>query len=71
MSKKQCPVASKAELEEKIDLNKLHDGQIALQATRPPGKIDGFLGLLVGKAQKIATLDEINEGAVAGWAGTE
>jgi antitoxin PrlF len=54
---------------EKIDLEKLPDGRVILKAARPAGKIDAFLGLLAGKTKKIATLDEINEAAAAGWAG--
>ena len=54
---------------EKIELDKLPDGRIVLKATRPSGAIDGFLGLLAGKTKKIATLDEINDAAAAGWAG--
>nr|WP_294529300.1 AbrB/MazE/SpoVT family DNA-binding domain-containing protein [uncultured Rhodopila sp.] len=56
---------------EKIELDKLPDGRIALRAAKPPGTIDGFLGLLAGKTKKIATLEEIDEAAAAGWAGTE
>jgi len=56
---------------EKIELDKLPGGRIALRAARPSGTIDGFLGLLAGRTQKIATLDEINEAAAAGWAGAE
>lgn len=54
---------------EKIAVDKLPDGRISLRAARPAGKIDGFVGLLAGKTRKIATLDEINEAAAAGWAG--
>jgi antitoxin PrlF len=53
---------------ERIELDKLPDGRITLRAARPTGKIDSFLGLL-GKTRKVATLDEINEAAAAGWAG--
>jgi AbrB family looped-hinge helix DNA binding protein len=53
---------------EKIELDKLPDGRIALKAARPAGAIDGFLGLLAGKTRKAATLDEINDAAAAGWA---
>ncbi len=56
---------------EKIELDKLPDGRVALKAVRPAGKIDSFLGLLAGKTRKIATLDEINEAASAGWSGQE
>lgn len=53
---------------EKIELDKLPDGRVALKAARPAGAIDGFLGLLAGKTRKVATLDEINDAAAAGWA---
>lgn len=56
---------------EKIELDKLPDGRVALRAAKPSGTIDGLLGLLAGKSQKIATLDDVNEAASAGWAGTE
>ncbi len=56
---------------EKIELDKLPDGRVMLRAARPAGKIEGFLGLLAGKTKKVATLDEIDEAAAAGWAGQE
>jgi AbrB family looped-hinge helix DNA binding protein len=56
---------------EKIELDKLPGGRVILKAARPAGTIDGFLGLLAGKSKKVATLDEINEAAAAGWAGRE
>ncbi len=56
---------------EKIELDKLPGGRVALRAAKPAGTIDGFLGLLAGKTKKVATLDEINEAAAAGWAGKE
>ncbi len=52
---------------EKIELDKLPDGRVALKAARPTGKIEGFVGLLAGKTKKVATLEEINEAAAAGW----
>jgi antitoxin PrlF len=56
---------------EKIELDKLPDGRVALRAVRPAGTIDRFLGLLAGKTSKVATLDEIGEAAAAGWAERE
>ena len=56
---------------EKIELDKLPDGRVTLKAVRPTGKIDGFLGLLAKKTKKVATLDEINGAAAAGWTGQE
>jgi antitoxin PrlF len=52
---------------EKIELDKQPDGAVVLRAARPLGKIDDFLGLLAGKTRKVATLDEMNEAASAGW----
>jgi antitoxin PrlF len=54
---------------EKIELDKLPDGRIALRAARPNGTIDDFVGLLARKTKKVATLNEIEEAAAAGWAG--
>jgi AbrB family looped-hinge helix DNA binding protein len=54
---------------EKIELDKLPDGSVALRAARPTGSIDDFIGILAGKTKKIATLDEIKEAAADGWAG--
>jgi antitoxin PrlF len=54
---------------EKIELDKQPDGAVTLRAARPLGKVDSFLGLLAGKTNKIASLDEINEPAADGWSG--
>ena len=56
---------------ETIALDMLPGGRVALCAAQRPRTIDGFLGLLAGKTRKVATLDEIDEAAAAGWAGTE
>jgi AbrB family looped-hinge helix DNA binding protein len=52
---------------DKIALDKLPDGRVALRAAKPSGSIEGFLGLLAGKTTHVATLDDINEAAAAGW----
>lgn len=54
---------------ERIDVEKLPNGELRIRAMQPTGSIDGFLGLLAGKTRKIATIEEINEAASAGWAG--
>ncbi|WP_129782334.1 AbrB/MazE/SpoVT family DNA-binding domain-containing protein [Peristeroidobacter soli] len=54
---------------EKVDLEKLPGGELRVRAARPVGSIDGFLGLLAGKTDKVATIEEMNEAAAAGWAG--
>ena len=56
---------------EKIEVDLLPDGRVALMAARPAGRIEDFAGVLAGRTQKIATLDEINEAAAAGWTGRE
>jgi hypothetical protein len=37
--------------------------------TARTGNIRNFFGLLAGKTKKVATIEEINEAAAAGWAG--
>jgi bifunctional DNA-binding transcriptional regulator/antitoxin component of YhaV-PrlF toxin-antitoxin module len=54
---------------EKIELDKLPDGRVTLKAARPAGAIDGFLGLLASKTKTVATIDELDDAAAAGWAG--
>ena len=39
----------------------LPDGRGVLKAARPAGTIASFVGLLAGKTQKVATIEEINE----------
>ncbi len=56
---------------EMIELEVLPNGQGLLKAARPSGTIDGFLGLLTGRTRKVATIEEMNEAAVQGWAGKE
>lgn len=53
---------------EQIELDLLPDGSAALKAARASGSIAGFIGLLSGRTTKVATIEEINEAAAAGWA---
>lgn len=53
----------------KIELDLLPDGRGVIRAARPGGKIQDFFGLLAGKTEKVATIEEINEAAALGWAG--
>lgn len=48
---------------DRIDLHKLPGGELLVRAARPAGRIDAFLGMLAGKSKKVATIEEINEGA--------
>lgn len=54
---------------EKIELDLLPDGRGVIRAARPSGNIESFIGMLAGKTKKVATIEEINEAAAAGWAG--
>ena len=53
----------------KVEIDLLPDGRGLIRAARPTGKIDTFIGMLAGKTKKVATIEEINEAAAAGWAG--
>lgn len=54
---------------EKIEVDLLPDGRATLKAARPGGTMAGFVGLLAGRKTKVATLEEIDKAAAAGWAG--
>lgn len=56
---------------EKIELDLLPDGRAMLKAARQTGTIADFVGLLAGRTNKVATMEEINEAAAQGWAGKE
>lgn len=56
---------------ERIDFDKLPGGQLRVQAARPSGTIDAFIGRHVGKIEKPLTIEEMNEIAASGWAGDE
>ena len=54
---------------EKVQLDLLPDGRVALSAAKPSGGLQDFIGLLAGKTSKVATLDEINDVTAKAWAG--
>ena len=56
---------------QKIEIRTLPGSRIEVRAARPAGSIDGFIGLLAGKTDKVATIEEMNEAAASGWAGQE
>ena len=45
---------------DKIELDLLPNAKGMLKAARRSGAIGGFIGLLAGRTNKLATLDEIN-----------
>jgi AbrB family looped-hinge helix DNA binding protein len=54
---------------DRIELELLPGGKGVIQAARPAGSVEAFVGLLAGRTSKSATLEEIEEAAGAGWAG--
>lgn len=56
---------------EKIELDLLPGGRGLLKAARPTGSIGSFIGLLAGRSQKVATIEEIDDAATRGWSGTK
>jgi bifunctional DNA-binding transcriptional regulator/antitoxin component of YhaV-PrlF toxin-antitoxin module len=53
----------------KVEVDMLPGGRVALKAARPKGSIMRLSGMLAGKTSKVATIEEMNEAAAAGWAG--
>jgi antitoxin PrlF len=54
---------------DKIQLDLLPGAMAILKASKQGGTIGDFVGLLSGRTTKVATLAEIDEAAVQGWAG--
>ena len=53
----------------KIEVDLLPGGKAALQAARPRRTLRDVSGLLAGKTNKVATLQEIEDAIAKGWAG--
>ncbi|MBP8926704.1 MAG: AbrB/MazE/SpoVT family DNA-binding domain-containing protein [Pseudomonadales bacterium] len=43
---------------DKIEISELPGGRIEVKAARPAGTIGGFIGLLAGKTDKVATIED-------------
>lgn len=52
-----------------IEVEMLPGGQLMMRARRPQAPMSGFVGLLAGRSDKVATLDEIDAAAAKGWTG--
>jgi len=52
-----------------MELQLLPGGKGVIQAARPAGSIDRFVGLLARRTSKVATLEEMDEAIAAAWAG--
>lgn len=53
---------------QRVDVEMLPGGRIQIQAERPPGTIEAFIGLLAGQTDRTATLEELDAAAAEGWA---
>jgi len=45
---------------DKLELDLLPDGRGMLKAAGPSGSIEGFIGFLSGRTDKVATIEEMN-----------
>lgn len=54
---------------DKIDVDMLPDGRIAVRAARPNGKISAVFGLLKRKGGPRLSIEDMNRIAARGWAG--
>lgn len=54
---------------QRVDVEVLPGGRIQIQAERPQGTIETFIGLLAGRTDRTATLEELDAAAAEGWAG--
>ena len=54
---------------DKIELQLLPGGKGVIQAAKPAGSMDDFIGMLAGRTAKVATLEELGAAVAAGWSG--
>jgi len=56
---------------DKLELELLPNGRLEFKAAQPEKQISEFCGFLADKTNKIATIQEIDEAAAAGWVGKQ
>ncbi|MCV0395331.1 MAG: AbrB/MazE/SpoVT family DNA-binding domain-containing protein [Rhizobiaceae bacterium] len=54
---------------ERIEVDALPGGQLAVKAAPRKGGWEEIYGMLAGKTDKVATIEEMNEAIRKGWAG--
>jgi len=54
---------------DKIELQLLPGGKGVIQAAKPAGSMDDFIGMLAGRTAKVATREEMGAAVAAGWSG--
>jgi antitoxin PrlF len=56
---------------QKVEVQALPDGQLAIRAEPRKGDWADIVGILSGHTDKVATIEEMNEAGRKGWAGIE
>jgi len=54
---------------QRLDFEKLPDGELRIKAAKPRGSIDNFIGRFAGRVAKPITIEEMNEIIASSWAG--
>ena len=54
---------------QRLEVEVLPGGRLELHAAQATGEIDAVFGLLAGRTERRASLEEVAEAAAAGWAG--
>ena len=54
---------------QKIEVDVIPDGKLAISAARSKGGWDEVYGMLADRTDKVATIEEMNETIRKGWAG--
>jgi len=54
---------------QRLDFEKLPDGELRIKAAKPRGSIDNFIGRFAGRVTKPITIEEMNEIIASSWAG--
>lgn len=54
---------------QKVEVETLPGGALAVKAAQAKGDWSEFYGILAGKTDKVATIEEMNEVIRKGWAG--
>lgn len=54
---------------QKVEIETLPGGRLSVAAQPKKGSWDEFYGILAGKTDKVATIEEMNEAIRRGWAG--
>ncbi len=56
---------------QKVEVEVLPSGKLIIRAAAPKGSWEEFFGMLAGKTDKVATIEEMNEAIERGWAGLD